>query len=250
MKWILCETPVTPLWCSQPMGMHTNEEAQVHIHDLNLVVTVQLLKETPAVLSLGTLSEDHGYSYEWVSGQKTTIDQRGEDKSMQKDNFVPLVVPGLSTSSGSNSSSTSTSKDLFSTSPAQERSDGLAQREWCGSASKTQNHTKKEGWQSRCGRPFAQNGWRSSQITWRTQNCLHPYTFLRTQIRNVVRKWYPNWGSTVFILTSQKTEIAKSACEPKWQGLLAQDAPAEALPRAEKFGDLIAAAHRVFNKGW
>ena len=39
--------------------------------------------------------------------------------------------------------------------------------------------------------------------------------------------WYPNQGSTVFILTSQKTEIAKSACEPKSQGLLAEDALAK-----------------------
>ena len=33
-----------------------------------------------------------------------------------------------------------------------------------------------------------------------------------------------NQGSTVFRLTSQKTEIAISACEPKLQGLLAEDA--------------------------
>ena len=49
----------------------TNEEAQVHVHDLFL--TVQLLQETLAVLSLGKLSEDHGYSYEWVSGQKARL---------------------------------------------------------------------------------------------------------------------------------------------------------------------------------
>ena len=41
-----------------------------------------------------------------------------------------------------------------------------------------------------------------------------PHTFLTTQIRNVLRKWYRQ-GSTVFILTSQKVEIAKYACEPR-----------------------------------
>ena len=56
--------------------VHTEEEAQVFVHDPNLFVTVQLLEETPTVLSL---CEDHGYSNEWVSGQKTTVDQRGED---------------------------------------------------------------------------------------------------------------------------------------------------------------------------
>ena len=42
--------------------VHTHEEAQVYVHDLNLFVTVQLLEETLAVLSLGKLCEDHGYS--------------------------------------------------------------------------------------------------------------------------------------------------------------------------------------------
>ena len=41
--------------------VQTNEEAQVHIHDLDLFVTVQLLEETLAVLSLGKFCEDHGY---------------------------------------------------------------------------------------------------------------------------------------------------------------------------------------------
>ena len=44
--------------------VRTHEEAQVFVHDLNQFVTVQLLEETPAVLSLGKLCEDHGYSYE------------------------------------------------------------------------------------------------------------------------------------------------------------------------------------------
>ena len=35
--------------------VQTFEEAQIHVHDLGLIVTVQLLDETPAVLSLGTL---------------------------------------------------------------------------------------------------------------------------------------------------------------------------------------------------
>ena len=101
------------------------------------------------------------------------------------DNFVPLVVPGLSTSCGSNSSETSTSQDLSSTSPPQERSDELAPRRWCGEPSETQKKIKRgmkvemlttvcEIFLSRC--------W-SSPIIWRTQNCMHPHTFLRTPER-------------------------------------------------------------------
>ena len=39
------------------------------------------------------------------------------------------------------------------------------------------------------------------------------------------KKWHP--GSAVFLLTSRKIEIAKYACEPRWQGLLAEDALAK-----------------------
>ena len=53
--------------------VQANEEAQVYVHDLGLFVTVQLLEETLAVLSLGKLCEDHGYSCEWVSGQKPRL---------------------------------------------------------------------------------------------------------------------------------------------------------------------------------
>ena len=46
----------------------TNGEAQVYVHDLDHIVTVQMLDDTPAVLSLEKLSEAHGYSYEWANG--------------------------------------------------------------------------------------------------------------------------------------------------------------------------------------
>ena len=44
--------------------VQTHKEAQVYVHDLGLFVTVQLLEDTLAVLSLGKLCEEHGYSYE------------------------------------------------------------------------------------------------------------------------------------------------------------------------------------------
>ena len=44
--------------------VQTNEEAQVYVDDLGLFVTVQLIEDAPAVLSLGILCEDQGYSNE------------------------------------------------------------------------------------------------------------------------------------------------------------------------------------------
>ena len=116
-----------------------------------------------------------------------------EEKTIvcKTDNFVPLVVPGLSTSSRSNSSSTSASQDLSTTRPAQERSDELAPREWCGLLSKNPQQKIKRGMavgmRTTVGEIFL-NGWKSSQMIQGTQKCMHPHTFLRTQIRNGLRK--------------------------------------------------------------
>ena len=38
-----------------------------------MFLTVKILEDTPAVLSLGKLCEDHGYSDEWTKGQKPCL---------------------------------------------------------------------------------------------------------------------------------------------------------------------------------
>ena len=58
--------------------VQTNEEAHVYVHNLGLLVIVQLLEDTPAVLSLGKLCEEHRYSYEWQSGQKPRLTKQGK----------------------------------------------------------------------------------------------------------------------------------------------------------------------------
>ena len=47
--------------------VQTHEEAIVYVKDIFL--TMKVLDNTPAVLSLGKLCDD-GYSYEWINGQK------------------------------------------------------------------------------------------------------------------------------------------------------------------------------------
>ena len=119
----------------------------------------------------------------WV-GQGPRLTKNGKSIICKTDTFVPLVVPGLSTSSGCNSSETSTPQDVSSTSPAQERSEELAPQRWCGSTPKTRNPNKRmmtvEMRTTVC--EIFLSGWRSSQIFWRTQNCMHPHTGRRNQI--------------------------------------------------------------------
>ena len=57
---------------------------------------MKVLENTPAVLSLGKLCDENGYSYEWINGQKPHLIKDGI-----RIQFVPIVVPGLSTSSSS-----------------------------------------------------------------------------------------------------------------------------------------------------
>ena len=60
------------------------------------------------------------------------------------------------------------------------------------------------------------NGWTSLPIIQRTQNCMHPHTFLRTQIRNVLRKWYQkSWKHSILKPTSQKTHWRSSTTSRK-----------------------------------
>ena len=48
--------------------VQTKEEATVCVKEMDFFVTAKLLEDTPAILSLGKLCGDNGYSYEWSSG--------------------------------------------------------------------------------------------------------------------------------------------------------------------------------------
>ena len=86
--------------------VQTHEEATVHVKELDIFVTMKVLENTPAVLSLGKLCDENGYSYERINGQKPHLIKDGIRIICNTENFVPIVVPGL-TSSSSTSSSTS-----------------------------------------------------------------------------------------------------------------------------------------------
>ena len=58
-----------------------------------------VLDNTPAVLSLGKLCDENGYSFEWINGQKPHLIKDGIRIISNTENFVPIVVPGLSSSS-------------------------------------------------------------------------------------------------------------------------------------------------------
>ena len=104
-------------------------------------LTMKVHENTPAVLSLGKLYNENRHSYEWINGQKTHLIKNGIRIPCNTENFVPIVVPGLSSSSSrsssasktpsrqeshsSSSSSTSSSSPTVSEIQTREREDGI-----------------------------------------------------------------------------------------------------------------------------
>ena len=88
--------------------VQTHEEATVYVKELDVFLTVEVLENTPAVLSLGKLCDENGYSYEWINGQKPHLIKNGIRITCNTENFVPIVVPGLSSSSSGSSSTSRT----------------------------------------------------------------------------------------------------------------------------------------------
>ena len=79
--------------------VQTHEEAIVYVKELDIFLTMKVLDNTPAVLSLGKLCDENGYSYEWINCQKPHLIKDGIRIICNMENFVPIVVPGLSSSS-------------------------------------------------------------------------------------------------------------------------------------------------------
>ena len=50
--------------------VQTHDEATVYVKELEMFLTMKVLEDPLAVLSLGKLCDEHGYSYKWINGQK------------------------------------------------------------------------------------------------------------------------------------------------------------------------------------
>ena len=57
--------------------VQTHEEAIVYVKEVDIFLTMKVLENTPAVLSLGKLCNENGYSYESINGQKPHLIKNG-----------------------------------------------------------------------------------------------------------------------------------------------------------------------------
>ena len=76
--------------------VQTHEEATVYVKELDIFLTMKVLEDTPAVLSLEKLCDKNGYSYEWINGEKShlienrcsNIVQNGKCRSYRGSRFI------------------------------------------------------------------------------------------------------------------------------------------------------------------
>ena len=64
---------------------------------------MKVLENTPAVLSLGKLYDENRYSSEWINGLEPHLTRNGIRIQCNTENFVPIVIPDLSSNSSSGS---------------------------------------------------------------------------------------------------------------------------------------------------
>ena len=252
-----------------------------------MFLTMKVLENTPAVLSLGKLCDENGYSYEWINGQKPHLITNGVRIQCNTENFVPIVVPGLSTNSSSRSDSStsrtlsrqgshcSTSSSSSSSSPTVSDTKTRAREDRIESdispvpmselvddrsgkpeeiqANKNQKPNKKETAMER-GNPcdseipewlqeFRENlvddeipGHRDSHASSSREVSLEP-TFKRREdlCKHSVYTHFPEDRNCQIC---QRTKITRAPCRRR---------KGEAVPRADNFGDLITADHKVLS---
>ena len=77
-------TSRSPTTVITPSGeVQTHEEAIDYVKKLQKFWTMKVLEDTAAVLSLGKLCDEHGYSYEWINGQKPHLIEKRYSDTVQ-----------------------------------------------------------------------------------------------------------------------------------------------------------------------
>ena len=265
--------------------VQTHEEATVYVKELDIFLTMKVLENTPAVLSLGKLCDENGYSYEWINGQKPHLIKNGIRIICNTENFVPIVVPGLSSSSSgssstsrtpsrqeshcASSSSSSSSSPTVSEIQTREREDASnsdvspvhvsttaddrSGRPDENQANKTQIPIKRNPRGNRATSCVlkSRSGCKNSRKIWWMMKFQHMETL--TPVLLMKRLWSPHsrdvriWVSTVFILISPKVRNCEICKRTKITRVPCRRRNSGAVLRAENFGDLITADHKVLS---
>ena len=215
--------------------VQTHEEATVYVKELDIFLAMKVLEDTPAVLSLGKLCDENGYSYEWTNGQK------------------PHLNP--TSSSSSSNSPTMTSSTVSSESVArQARGDPFTaetSEELSYEPTKIPKPNKNEDHEHVRGNPFSdipewlqefrENLVDDRVLERRDSHASSSHGLSLEPARSAdlgTHSVYTHFPKDRNCEICQRTKITRAPCRRRI---------GEAVPRAEKFGDLISADHKVLS---
>ena len=265
----------------------------MYVKELDIFLTMKVLEDTPAVLSLGKLCDELGCSYEWINGQKPHLIKNGIRIQCNTENFVPIVVLGLSTSSSSSfpsstsmtpsrqeidhpasSSSSSTSPTMTVSSDSEtraredlcgidsypvsvsskhverkERGDPLTKPNQNPKPNKNEDHDLERGDLLNSDIPEWLQEFRENLVDYRVPehrdshaSSSHEPSLEPTPARSVdlgKHSVYTHFPKDRNCEICRRTKITRAPCRRHIGG---------AVPRAEKFGDLITADHKVLSE--
>ena len=223
------------------------------VHELNQFVTVQQLEETPAVLSTGKLCKNH----EWVSGQEPRLTNNGKNIICKTDNCVPLVIPRSSVNSESSSSPTSQPHESLRPEADQacgnraapsspsgsvfERSDEQGTRAISEHPQPNEKRDdQKDADEPLADLPFWSEDFKDNLVdtelpapahSSRESDLEHPAEVVTKSRKHSI---YTHFLRDRNCDVSFRTKMTKASCRRR---------TGEALPRAEKIGDLMTADH-------
>ena len=220
---------------------------------------MQLLEETLAVISLGKLCSEHRCSYEWKTAELHDWSKMGRQSLVY--DFVPLFVPGLSSSSSSFSVFTSRtigSLNIFWWIRTINRPNDDSTCQACMG-----EIDANKPWQASLGRPWftahrKRDGRRSNARHFCLVAALHrksrgpgdacARTFLwKRELR--FGRWCFQSGNTKSEQLNSLLWRPKLRNLPKYMKVLCRKRNEGSIPRAKKFGDLMTADHNVFKEG-
>ena len=122
-----------------------DKEAKIYIHDLDLWVWAGLLEDSPAVLSLGLLCKEMGFSFSWKEGEDYGfLKKRGKTIKCKTVCNVPTIT--IATESESQEASESEGTDSESSSSSYEPS--LVSRSSCSSGRSSSSSSSRSSWVS------------------------------------------------------------------------------------------------------
>ena len=255
--------------------VQTREEATINVKQLDSFVKVMLLEETPAVLSLRKLCEDRGCTYDWTSGLKPHLLRIGKRTDCNISNVVPFVVPGISVSSSSTAPSptspSSSSQDSvfnvnrYTENPVVERSVSVSEelrRDPLHETTETQNKNESgeseevqrdishelpdrlqdfrenlvdEGTPEKHRRHLMQRSAHTSSSS--HEPPMEPRAYVEPGSgKHIVFTHFPKDPNCEICL---KTKMTRASCRRR---------AGTVVPRAEHFGDLITAHHKVLSE--